>query len=91
MFLEYYLDMFWCYLLYWLILVLYMIIIICIMFLDLYKWFVIFDVCICKVYVYINVIKVCVKCYFGFMVVCVFLIVIEFVYEVLILIVDLNY
>lgn len=89
MFLEYYLDMFWCYLLYWLILVLYMIIIICIMFLDLYKWFVIFDVCICKVY--INVIKVCVKCYFGFMVVFVFLIVIEFVYEVFILIVDLNY
>lgn len=87
-FLEHYLDMFWCHLLHWLILVLHMITIICTMFLDSYKWLVIFDVCICKVY--INVIKVCVKCHLGFTAAFVLLIATEFVYEVLILIVDLN-
>lgn len=88
-FLEHYLDMFWCHLLHWLILVLHMITIICTMFLDSYKWLVIFDVCICKVY--INVIKVCVKCQLGFTAALVLLIATEFVYEVLILIVDLNH
>lgn len=88
-FLEHYLDMFWCHLLHWLILVLHMITIICTIFLDSYKWLVIFDVCICKVY--INVIKVCVKCHLGFTAAFVLLIATEFVYEVLILIVDLNH
>lgn len=88
-FLEHYLDMFWCHLLHWLISVLHMITIICTMFLDSYKWLVIFDVCICKVY--INVIKVCVKCHLGFTSAFVLLIATEFVYEVLILIVDLNH
>lgn len=59
------------------------------MFLDSYKWLVIFDVCICKVY--INVVKVCVKCQLGFTAAFVLLIATEFVYEVLILIVDLNH
>lgn len=59
------------------------------MFLDSYKWLVIFDVCICKVY--IHVIKVCVKCHLGFTAAFVLLIATEFVYEVLILIVDLNH
>lgn len=88
-FLEHYLDMFWCHLLHRLILVLHMITIICTMFLDSYKWLVIFDVCICKVY--INVVKVCVKCHLGFTAAFVLLIATEFVYEVLILIVDLNH
>lgn len=90
-FLEHYLDMFWCHLLHWLISVLHMITIICTMFLDSYKWLVTFDVCICKVHVYINVIKVCVKCHLGFTAAFVLLIATEFVYEVLILIVDLNH